>query len=122
MHDWSKMSSRVGATVIKPTTQMNRRLADGSGWGGTDMTVTRTLSIRKRLARLEAVREKQAEAAGREAFIVSGFYDGETHLEMTSSPDAGRCWFLEQPGPGPQISDFGEFSVVVELTEAEARL
>jgi hypothetical protein len=81
----------------------------------------RSLSIRKRLEHLEAVRQKQAENSGREAFIVLGYYDGERHLEMTSS-DGGRCWFLEQPGPGPQISDLGEFELVVELTEDEARL
>jgi len=74
------------------------------------------------LERLEAVQRKQAEAAGREAFIVLGSYDGETHLEMTSSPDAGRCWFLERPGPGKHLTDFDEFAVVVELTEDEARL
>ena len=83
--------------------------------------MTRGVSILKRLARLEAVRQKQALTSGREAFIVLGYYDGERHLEMTSS-DGGRCWFLEQPGPGPQISDFGEFELVVELTEDEARL
>jgi hypothetical protein len=85
-------------------------------------TMRRTLSIRKRLERLEAVQRKQAEAAGREAFIVMGAREGERHLEMTSSPDAGRCWFLERPGPGPQLADFGAFAVVLELTEAEARL
>ena len=77
------------------------------------------LSIRKRLERLEAVRQKQADAAGREAFIEIGLCDGETHLVMTSSPDAGRCWFQERPGPGPQLSDFGKFAHVLHLTPAE---
>jgi hypothetical protein len=85
------------------------------------VTMIRSLSIRKRLTRLEAVREKQAEAAGREAFIVLGAYDGETHLEMTGS-DGGRSWFLKRSGPGKQLTDFGEFALVVELTEDEARL
>jgi hypothetical protein len=119
--DWSITSSRVGPTLIKPRTRMKRRVADGSGWGGTKVTVTGRLSIRKRLARLEAVRQKQAEAAGREAFIVLGAHQGETHLEMTGS-DGGRSWFLKRPGPGKQLTDFGEFALVVELTEDEARL
>jgi hypothetical protein len=100
---------------------MKRRVADGSGWGGTKVTVTGRLSIWKRLARLEAVRQKQAETLGREAFIVMGTHEGETHLEMTGS-DGGRCWFQEQPGPGPQLAHFGSFSVVVGFTEAEANL
>ena len=65
---------------------------------------------------MEAIRQKRAEKSGREAFVVQGSYDGETHLEMTCT-DGGLCWFLERPGPGPQISDFGEFSVVVHFTE-----
>jgi hypothetical protein len=88
----------------------------------SEKTMTRGLSIRKRLARLEASRQQQVESAGREAFVVMGAHEGETHLEM-SVCDGGRCWFLlEVPGPGPQISDFGDFSVVVHFTEDEARL
>jgi hypothetical protein len=83
-------------------------------------TMKRTVSIRKRLERLEAGRQKQADTAGREAFIVRGAFDGERHLEMTSSPDARRCWFEEMPGPGKQLADFGEFAFVLELTEDEA--
>jgi hypothetical protein len=71
-----------------------------------------------RLKRLEAARHKQADT-GRGAFVVLRCYDGERHLEMTSS-DAGRCWFQEKPGPGPQISDFGQFAYVLHLTQAEA--
>ena len=78
-------------------------------------------SLKKRLARLEAARLKQAAASGREAFIVSGPYNGERHLEMTSSDDC-RCWFRERPGPGPQLSDFGEFASVLGFTEAEANM
>jgi hypothetical protein len=85
-------------------------------------TMTRTVSIRKRLERLEAARQKQADTAGREAFIVLGAFNGERHLEMTSSPDAGRCWFQEMPGPGPQLADFGEFAFALDLTEDEANL
>jgi hypothetical protein len=75
----------------------------------------------KRLERLEAARRKQAEAAGRMAFIVIGPPDGETHLVLSNS-DRGTCWFIETPGPGPQLADFGEFSLVVHFTEDEARL
>jgi len=81
--------------------------------------MTRTSSILKRLRRLEAARQKQAETAGREAFVVMGFCEGERHLVMTHS-DARQCWFQEMPGPGPQLSDFGEFVCVLHLTEAEA--
>jgi hypothetical protein len=85
------------------------------------VTMISSLSIRKRLARLEAFRRQQAENSGREAFIVLESYEGETHLEMTGS-DGGRSWFLKRSGPGKQLTDFGEFALVVELTEAEARL
>ena len=74
----------------------------------------------KRLERLETVRQQQTETAGREAFIVLGAFEGERHLELTSAPDAGRCWFEQRPGPGPQLSDFGEFALVLALTEDEA--
>jgi len=83
------------------------------------MTVTRRSSINKRLERLEAARRKQAESAYRGAFVVLGAHEGETHLEMTGS-DGGQCWFQVCPGPGPQISDFGQFAFVLHMTEAEA--
>ena len=78
----------------------------------------RRLHIRKRLERLEAVRQKQAGTAGREAFIELWPNDGERHLVMTNS-NTGRCWFQERPGPGPQLADFGEFACVLHLTSAE---
>jgi hypothetical protein len=84
------------------------------------MKSTRNLSLLKRLLRLEAVQQKKAETSGREAFIVMGGHEGETHLEMTSSPDAVSCWFQQRPGPGPQLSDFGQFAFVLHLTQAEA--
>ena len=80
--------------------------------------MTFQVSIQRRLARLETGRQ-QADTAGREAFVVLVGHPGETHLEMTSS-DATRCWFEERPGPGPQISDFGEFASVLHMTEDEA--
>ena len=79
------------------------------------------LSVWKRLGRLEAARQKQADTGGREAFIEMGLCDGETHLVMTSAADADRCYFQEKPGPGPQLSDFGEFAFVLHLTTAEIR-
>jgi hypothetical protein len=82
--------------------------------------MTHKLSLLRRLERLEFARQKQAETAGREAFIVLGAFEGERHLELTSSPDAARCWFEQRPGPGPQLSDFGEFALVLALTEDEA--
>jgi hypothetical protein len=80
----------------------------------------RKSSIRKRLERLEAVRQKGANVV----FIEIWPDDcvGERHLVMTSSPDAGLCWFQERPGPGPKLEDFGEFECVLHLTTAEMNL
>jgi hypothetical protein len=77
------------------------------------------ISRLKQLERAECVRQRQADTAGQEAFVVFGCFDGERHLEMTSS-DAGRCWFQERPGPGPQLADFGPFASILYLTPAEA--
>jgi hypothetical protein len=84
------------------------------------MRSTRNLSLLKRLQRLEAARQKQADTAGRQAFIEIGDCDcdGARHLVMTGS-DTGTYWFQEQPGPGPQLADFGEFACVLHLTPAE---
>jgi len=71
------------------------------------------------LERLEAVRQKHADGAGREAFIEMGDFDGERHLVMTSPPDQARCYFQEMPGPGLQLADFGAFAGVLHLTPAE---
>lgn len=81
----------------------------------------RGLSLRKRLERLEAAQQKHAQDFGREAFVVIGCCDGETHLEVTYSDDE-RCWFQERHGFGPQLSDFGEFASVVHFTPAEAAM
>jgi Tfp pilus assembly protein FimT len=67
------------------------------------------LSIRIRLARLEAVRRKQVETASREAFILLGSHVGQTHLEMTSS-DGGRCWFSPAARAGEAIGRFSASS------------
>jgi len=80
----------------------------------------RKLSIRRRVERLEAARQKQTDATGREAFIVMGDFTGERHLKMAGSADEVRCCFQEMPGPGPQLANFGEFALVVHLTRAEA--
>jgi hypothetical protein len=79
----------------------------------------RRLRMRKRLERLEERWQKQAPQAYREAFIVMGYFDGERHLVMDSDPGESRCYFHEGPGPGPQLADFGEFSLVLHVTEAE---
>jgi len=83
------------------------------------MKSTRNLSLLKRLQRLEAARPRRANTTGEEAFVVLGCFDGERHLEKTSS-DAGRCWFQERPGRGPQLADLGLFASVLHLTPAEA--
>jgi hypothetical protein len=82
------------------------------------MKIARRSSIRRRLARLEAIR--QANPSGREAHVVVGRYVGETHIEMTGSPVGGRYYFRERPGPGPKLADFGEFALVMEITCHEA--
>ena len=79
-------------------------------------------SIWKRLERLEAVRQKQADATDRQAFIEMGYFAGERHLILTSPPGQPACYFQEMPGPGPQIADFGKFSFVLVLTSAEMNL
>lgn len=80
----------------------------------------RRLSVRKRLERLEAAQAKAATKPYTEALIEIGDCDEdcERHLVMTSS-DRGRFYFREEPGPGPQLADFGEFSFVMHLTYAE---
>jgi hypothetical protein len=83
------------------------------------VAMMRRLSTRTRLERLEARRQNQAPQAYREAFVVSGGIDGERHLVMDSDPAASRCYFHEDPGPGPQIADFGAFDLVLYVTQAE---
>lgn len=78
----------------------------------------RRSSLRTRLQRLEAARQKRKKADDREALIVMGLIEGERHLVMTGA-DGGRVFFEERPGPGPQLSDFGEFHPALWLTPAE---
>jgi hypothetical protein len=67
---------------------------------------------------LEWARHKQV-ATGRQAWVVLGDCDGgETHLEMSGSYGL-RSRFQEKPGPGPQLEDFGTFSLVLIVTQAE---
>jgi len=83
----------------------------------------RKLSIRSRLERLEAIRQKRASALQREAFVEIFEEDCvERHLVMNSPPDAQRVFFQERPGPGPQLADFGEFGSVLYLTPDEMNL
>lgn len=81
--------------------------------------MTRRSSLRTRLQRLEEIRQKQNNAAWREAWIVMGDSPGEQHLVLTGT-EGGRSFFREMPGAGPQIADFGRFDVVVALTPDEA--
>jgi hypothetical protein len=39
-----------------------------------------------------------------------------------SAAGAARCYFQELPGPGPQLADFGQFSLVLHLTTDEMNL
>jgi hypothetical protein len=77
--------------------------------------------IRKRLERLEAVRQQQINIVGRGALveILPFDYVGERHLVMTGFADAGQDRFQERPGPGPQLVDFGEFAFALGLTTLE---
>ena len=78
---------------------------------------SRVISRLKKLE-LEWARQKQVDT-GREAWVVLGDSDGgETHLEMSGSYK-GRYRFEEKPGPGPQLRDFGTFSCVMTVTQAE---
>jgi hypothetical protein len=80
----------------------------------------RRSSVRKRLERLEGIRQERASELQREAFVEMLAEDCvERHLVMTSPPNAQRCFFQERPGPGPQLADFGEFGLVLHLTYAE---
>ena len=81
----------------------------------------RRFSIRKRLERLEAVRQQQINVVRRGALveILPFDYVGERHLVMTGSADAGQGWFQERPGPGPQLVDFGEFAFALGLSTHE---
>jgi hypothetical protein len=73
----------------------------------------RRLGTLKRLESLEARWQKAETKAHREAFIVSEPYAGETHLVMDSDPDAPRCYFHKERGPGPQVADFGQFDLIL---------
>jgi len=78
------------------------------------------MTLRKRVERLESLRKKRANAGLRGAIIVMCGEDcDERHLEMTSPPASLECTFVEKPGPGPQLQDFGEFGPVVWFTPAE---
>lgn len=74
-------------------------------------------SIRRRLELLEAaIGEKMQKSA----IVVYYPGHGEKHLELVSA--GGSQWqFIEQPGAGPQLKDFGEFDPVLFMSEFEAR-
>jgi hypothetical protein len=78
----------------------------------------RRLSTRARLERLEKALKNGVLSHG-QAFIEMGLFDGERHVVVT---DAAHCHFRELPGPGPQLADFGEFSLVVYMTPAEMEI
>ena len=73
-------------------------------------------SMQRRLKRLE---QKQASPAGREAYIAPSSLVGETHLVVDGPPVGGRYYFREEPGPGPQLADFGQFESILQFTEDE---
>jgi hypothetical protein len=65
---------------------------------------------------LEARRVKTE--LSREAWIVTDPSDtaAEHHLVLVSPANARRCQFEQRPGPGPQLADFGEFDMFIELS------
>jgi hypothetical protein len=83
------------------------------------VNMTRALSIRKRVKRLEAVRRKQEKAVVREAYIKPSPFAGPTHLELNGPPVDGRFYFREVPGVGPTLKDFGEFTYIWSPTYDE---
>ena len=81
------------------------------------MTITRKLSTRARLERLEENLEtKRSTQHGMAIIEMVDWNDGERHVVLV---DAAHWHFREVPGPGPQLADFGEFSPVVRMTSAE---
>ena len=79
----------------------------------------RRLSTRTRLERLEET-SKNGFASHKLAIVaMCDWNDGERHVVST---DAARCNFRELPGPGPQLADFGKFSLVVYMTPAEMEI
>jgi hypothetical protein len=70
----------------------------------------RRSSMWKRLERLEAIRQKQASTPSRQAWVeLRAGSSVEKHIEMTRDVDDTRRYFKELPGPGKQLSDFGQF-------------
>jgi hypothetical protein len=79
-------------------------------------------TIRKRLERLEAARQKQVNTTDREAWVeLRAGSSVETHFVTTSNADDRRWYFQQLPGPGKQLSDYGHFSLVMYLTSHEMR-
>ena len=77
-------------------------------------------SLRKRLQRLEKVRQKRATTLLPDAFVeMTDEWVEEKHL--VRSTVAGRCYFREMPEPGPQITDFGPFDTVLYASIDEMR-
>jgi hypothetical protein len=77
-------------------------------------------SIRRRLERLEASMPKWS--SDHQKWAIVEFYpiEGEKHLELVSS-GPGQCQFIERPGPGPQLKDYGDFDPVFYMSECEMR-
>ena len=79
----------------------------------------RRLSTRTRLERLEEAVDKNRTGSDGMAIIEMGpRTDGERHIVV----DPAHGHFREMPGPGPQLSDFGNFSPVVYMTSHEVRM
>ena len=76
----------------------------------------RRSSTRARLERLEKAIDKNGTGSDGTAIIEMGpWTDGERHIEV--HPGYGH--FREVAGPGPQLSDFGDFS---PMTSAEMEI
>ena len=79
----------------------------------------RRSSTRARLERLEKAVGKNGTGSDGTAIIEMGpWTDGERHIVV--DPVYGH--FREVAGPGPQLSDFGDFSPVVYMTSAEMEI
>jgi hypothetical protein len=83
----------------------------------------RIVATRKRLERLE-VRSRRTAATHqyRTAFYQMWSGDGEYHFTLVSDPGDPHCFFRLDPGPGPQLADFGTFDQVLCLTPAEMEM
>jgi len=87
--------------------------------------MTALKKLRSRLTKLERrFEQRQPQSRYREAILICNFFDGPGHVVVTdyTKGEWGEHYRFEtQPGPGPQLEDFGQFDHVLPITYAESR-